>query len=52
MAGTGQQNLVQFRGQWMHLNQDKMQQMLEFWKKAEGEPGTHAAGLYAVDCRG
>lgn len=25
--------LVQFRGQWLHLDQDKMQQMLEFWKK-------------------
>ena len=27
--------LVQFRGQWMHLDQDKMQQMLEFWKKQQ-----------------
>ena len=24
--------LVKFRGQWMELDQDKMQQMLEFWK--------------------
>lgn len=24
--------LVQFRGQWMELDQDKMQEMLEFWK--------------------
>ncbi|NEP02469.1 MAG: DEAD/DEAH box helicase [Symploca sp. SIO2E9] len=24
--------LVKFRGQWMELNQDKMQQMLEFWQ--------------------
>lgn len=27
--------LVQFRGQWMHLDQDKMQQMLAFWKKQQ-----------------
>jgi SNF2 family DNA or RNA helicase len=25
--------LVQFRGQWMVLDQDKMKQMLEFWQK-------------------
>lgn len=25
--------LVQFRGQWMELDRDKMQQLLEFWKK-------------------
>jgi SNF2 family DNA or RNA helicase len=25
--------LVQFRGQWIELDQDKMQEMLEFWKK-------------------
>ena len=29
--------LVQFRGQWMHLDQAKMQQMLEFWKKQQQE---------------
>jgi SNF2 family DNA or RNA helicase len=29
--------LVKFRGQWMHLDQDKMQQMLEFWKKQQKE---------------
>ncbi len=29
--------LVKFRGQWMHLDQDKMQQMLEFWKKQQQE---------------
>jgi SNF2 family DNA or RNA helicase len=29
--------LVKFRGQWMHLDQDKMQQMLEFWKKHQKE---------------
>ncbi len=29
--------LVQFRGQWMHLDQDKMQKMLEFWKKQQKE---------------
>ncbi|MBE9176354.1 DEAD/DEAH box helicase [Synechocystis salina LEGE 06155] len=29
--------LVKFRGQWMHLDQDKMQQMLEFWKKQQVE---------------
>jgi len=29
--------LVQFRGQWLHLDQDKMQQMLEFWKKQQQE---------------
>ncbi|HEY9641754.1 MAG TPA: DEAD/DEAH box helicase, partial [Coleofasciculaceae cyanobacterium] len=27
--------LVQFRGQWMQLDREKMQQMLEFWKKAQ-----------------
>jgi SNF2 family DNA or RNA helicase len=27
--------LVQFRGQWMVLDQDKMQQMLEFWQKQQ-----------------
>jgi SNF2 family DNA or RNA helicase len=26
-------SLVQFRGEWIELNQDKMQQMLEFWQK-------------------
>jgi SNF2 family DNA or RNA helicase len=25
--------LVQFRGQWVELDQDKMKEMLEFWKK-------------------
>ncbi|MBD1864109.1 MULTISPECIES: DEAD/DEAH box helicase [Trichocoleus] len=30
-------SLVQFRGQWMQLDQDKMQQMLEFWKKHQHE---------------
>lgn len=29
--------LVQFRGQWIHLDQDKMQQMLEFWKKQQSQ---------------
>lgn len=29
--------LVQFRGQWMELDQDKMQQMLEFWKNHQEE---------------
>ena len=29
--------LVQFRGQWMQLDQTKMQQMLEFWKKHRHE---------------
>ncbi|WP_110987286.1 DEAD/DEAH box helicase [Acaryochloris thomasi] len=29
--------LVQFRGQWLHLDQDKMQQMLEFWKTRQAE---------------
>jgi SNF2 family DNA or RNA helicase len=29
--------LVQFRGQWMELDLDKMQQMLEFWKKHQQE---------------
>jgi SNF2 family DNA or RNA helicase len=29
--------LVQFRGQWIQLDQDKMQQMLEFWKKHKNE---------------
>ena len=30
-------SLVQFRGQWMELDPDKMQQMLEFWKKHKQE---------------
>ncbi len=30
-------SLVQFRGQWMELDQDKMRQMLEFWKKQQQE---------------
>jgi SNF2 family DNA or RNA helicase len=30
-------SLVQFRGQWMQLDQDKMQQMLEFWQKHQHE---------------
>jgi SNF2 family DNA or RNA helicase len=29
--------LVQFRGQWMELDRDKMQEMLEFWKKHRQE---------------
>ncbi|WP_031293495.1 DEAD/DEAH box helicase [Leptolyngbya sp. Heron Island J] len=29
--------LVKFRGQWMELDQDKMQQMLEFWKTHQEE---------------
>ena len=29
--------LVKFRGQWMELDQDKMGQMLEFWKKQQQE---------------
>jgi SNF2 family DNA or RNA helicase len=29
--------LVQFRGQWMELDQDKMRQMLEFWKTQQQE---------------
>jgi SNF2 family DNA or RNA helicase len=29
--------LVQFRGQWMELDQDKMKQMLEFWKTQKQE---------------
>ncbi len=29
--------LVQFRGQWMELDQDKMRQMLEFWKTHQQE---------------
>ncbi|MEO1298255.1 MAG: DEAD/DEAH box helicase [Cyanobacteria bacterium J06636_16] len=29
--------LVKFRGQWMELDQEKMQQMLEFWKKQQAE---------------
>ncbi len=27
--------LVKFRGQWMELDQDKMQQMLEFWQQQQ-----------------
>ena len=30
--------LVQFRGEWMELDKDKMQQMLEFWQKQAEEP--------------
>lgn len=29
--------LVQFRGQWMELDQDKMQQMLAFWQQQQVE---------------
>ena len=29
--------LVQFRGQWMELDQDKMQQMLAFWQQQQAE---------------
>jgi SNF2 family DNA or RNA helicase len=29
--------LVKFRGQWMQLDQDKMRQMLEFWKNQQAE---------------
>jgi SNF2 family DNA or RNA helicase len=29
--------LVQFRGQWMHLDPNKMQQMLAFWKTQQAE---------------
>lgn len=29
--------LVRFRGQWMELDQDKMQQMLAFWKTQQAE---------------
>ncbi|MBD2464255.1 DEAD/DEAH box helicase [Oscillatoria sp. FACHB-1407] len=29
--------LVKFRGQWMELDQDKMKQMLEFWKTQQQE---------------
>jgi len=29
--------LVKFRGQWMELDQDKMRQMLEFWKDQQAE---------------
>ncbi|HEY9881186.1 MAG TPA: DEAD/DEAH box helicase, partial [Leptolyngbyaceae cyanobacterium] len=29
--------LVQFRGQWLELDQDKMAQMLQFWKQQQAE---------------
>ena len=29
--------LVQFRGEWMELDHDKMQQLLEFWQTHQGE---------------
>ncbi|MBA2285183.1 MAG: DEAD/DEAH box helicase, partial [Ktedonobacteraceae bacterium] len=29
--------LVQFRGQWMELDREKMQQMLQFWQTHQGE---------------
>ncbi len=34
---NAQSSLVQFRGQWMELDRDKMQQMLEFWQKQQAE---------------
>jgi SNF2 family DNA or RNA helicase len=30
-------SLVQFRGQWMELDRDKMQQLLQFWQTHQGE---------------
>ncbi|MFM7426395.1 MAG: DEAD/DEAH box helicase [Elainella sp.] len=30
-------SLVQFRGQWMQLDQDRMQQMLDFWQRHRQE---------------
>lgn len=30
--------LVQFRGQWIHLDKSKMKQMLTFWKKHQHQP--------------
>jgi SNF2 family DNA or RNA helicase len=30
--------LVQFRGEWVHLDKAKMKQMLEFWKKHRHQP--------------
>ncbi|NJL22868.1 MAG: DEAD/DEAH box helicase, partial [Leptolyngbyaceae cyanobacterium SM1_3_5] len=30
-------SIVQFRGEWMQLDQSKMQQMLDFWKKHKHE---------------
>jgi SNF2 family DNA or RNA helicase len=33
-------SLVQFRGQWMELDQDKMKQMLEFWQKNQNDDAT------------
>jgi Superfamily II DNA/RNA helicases, SNF2 family len=30
--------LIRFRGQWMELDRDKMQQMLEFWQKNDEAP--------------
>lgn len=30
-------SLVQFRGEWMELDRDKMREMLEFWKKHQQE---------------
>ena len=34
---TAKTPLVKFRGQWMELDQDKMKQMLEFWKTQQQE---------------
>lgn len=34
---TAKTPLVKFRGQWMELDQDKMRQMLEFWKTQQQE---------------
>ncbi|MEL6940465.1 MAG: DEAD/DEAH box helicase, partial [Cyanobacteria bacterium J06598_1] len=39
--------LVQFRGQWMELDQAKMQEMMDFWKKhrQDNPSGTNGMGL-------
>ena len=35
--------LVQFRGQWMELDRDKMRQMLEFWQTQQRDAARDAA---------
>jgi len=34
--------LVQFRGQWMELDRDHMQQLLEFWQTRKAANRVHA----------
>ena len=42
---ASQTPLVQFRGQWMELDQAKMQEMMTFWKKHREENANGQAGM-------